>query len=529
MDRRDFVRLGMAGGALAGVAGTQQVMAAPRAPGGILEAGAQEQQALMRAGKLTSRALVAQYLARIAAVDRAGPRINSVIELNPDALDIAAALDRERKAGRVRGPLHGIPVLLKDNIATGDKMCTTAGSLALDGVRAVRDSHVAAQLRAAGAVIIGKTNLSEWANMRSSHSTSGWSARGGLTRNPYALDRNTSGSSSGSGAAMAASLATLAVGTETDGSIVSPASTCGLVGIKPTLGLVSRSGIIPIAHSQDTAGPMTRTVADAALLLAAMAGADARDEATRAAGGKAAGIAGALTRDGLKGKRLGVARNFFGSNNEVDAVTGAALAVLKAQGAVLVDVEVPNTERYGDSEMEVLLYEFKPGLAAYLRDYAPHAPVKNMADVIAFNIKHRSKEMPFFEQEHLVRSNAKAGLDSKEYLDALANNHRYSRAEGIDKVLAEHKLDALVAPTGGPAWLTDFINGDHYGGSFSSPAAVAGYPHVTVPAGYVHGLPVGLSFVGTAWTDAALVGMAYAFEQATLHRRAPAFAPKAAV
>lgn len=529
MDRREFVWLGVAGGAVAGMAGTAQAVAAPRATAGILDAGALEQQAQMRAGKLTSRALVAQYLARIAAVDRAGPRINSVIELNPDALDIAAALDRERKAGRVRGPLHGIPVLLKDNIATGDKMCTTAGSLALDGVRAVRDSHVAAQLRAAGAVIIGKTNLSEWANMRSSHSTSGWSARGGLTRNPYALDRNTSGSSSGSGAAMAASLATLAVGTETDGSIVSPASTCGLVGIKPTLGLVSRSGIIPIAHSQDTAGPMTRSVADAALLLAAMAGVDARDPATEGAGGKAAGFADALTRDGLKGKRLGIARNFFGSNKEVDAVTGAALAVLKAQGAVLVDVEVPNTDRYGDSEMEVLLYEFKPGLAAYLRDYAPHAPVKNMADVIAYNIKHRNREMPYFEQEHLVRSNAKAGLDSKEYLDALANNHRYSRAEGIDRVLAEHKLDALVAPTGGPAWLTDFINGDHYGGSFSSPAAVAGYPHVTVPSGYVRGLPVGLSFVGTAWTDAALIGMAYAFEQATLHRRAPGFAPKAAV
>lgn len=483
----------------------------------------------MRAGKLTSQSLVSQYLKRIAAIDKAGPRINSVIELNPDALSIAASLDRERKAGKLRGPLHGIPVLLKDNIATGDKMCTTAGSLALDGVRAVRDSHVAAQLRAAGAVIIGKTNLSEWANMRSSHSTSGWSARGGQTRNPYALDRNTSGSSSGSGAAMAASLATLAVGTETDGSIVSPASTCGLVGIKPTLGLVSRSGIIPIAHSQDTAGPMTRTVADAALLLAAMAGVDERDAATRGSSGKPADYRAALVRDGLKGMRLGVARNFFGRNKEVDAVIEKSLAVLKAQGATLVDVTVPNANKYDDSEMQVLLYEFKPGLAAYLSEYAPHAPVKNMADVIAFNIRRRDREMPYFEQEHLVASNAKAGLDSKEYRDALANSLRYSREEGIDKVIAEHKLDALVAPTGGPAWLTDYINGDHYGGSFSSPAAVAGYPHVTVPAGYVRGLPVGLSFVAGAWTEAALIRMAYAYEQATLHRKAPRFAAKAMV
>ncbi|HEY0489102.1 MAG TPA: amidase [Telluria sp.] len=523
MDRRDFVRLG----AVAGVAFSGTASAAPSSD--LLEAGAVEQQAAMRAGKLTSHSLVSQYLKRIAAIDKAGPRINSVIELNPDALGIAASLDRERKAGKVRGPLHGIPVLLKDNIATGDRMSTTAGSLALDGVRAVRDSHVAAQLRAAGAVIIGKTNLSEWANMRSSHSTSGWSARGGQTKNPYALDRNTSGSSSGSGAAMAASLATLAVGTETDGSIVSPSSACGLVGIKPTLGLVSRSGIIPIAHSQDTAGPMTRTVTDAALLLAAMAGVDERDAVTKGGAGKPVDYQAALARDGLKGMRLGVARNFFGRNKEVDALIEKSLAVLKAQGATLVDVTVPNTNKYDDSEMQVLLYEFKPGLAAYLSEYAPHAPVKTMADVIAFNIQRRDKEMPYFEQEHLVASNAKAGLDSKEYRDALANSLRYSREEGIDKVIAEHKLDALVAPTGGPAWLTDYINGDHYGGSFSSPAAVAGYPHVTVPAGYVRGLPVGLSFVAGAWTEAALIRMAYAYEQATLHRKAPRFAAKAMV
>jgi amidase len=522
MDRRDFVRLGLAAGAVASAA---KVGAANAAPGGsnLLDAGAAEQQAAMRAGKLTSHALVSQYLARIAQIDKAGPRLHAVIETNPEALAIATEMDRERAAGKVRGPLHGIPVLIKDNIATADKMCTTAGSLALDGVHASRDAHIAAKLRAAGAVIIGKTNLSEWANMRSTHSISGWSGRGGQTKNPYALDRNTSGSSSGSGSAMAAGLATLAIGTETDGSIVSPSSTCGIVGVKPTLGLVSRSGIIPIAHSQDTAGPMTRSVTDAALLLSAIAGSDDSDPATSEAKSRAADYAAALRKDGLQGKRIGVARNFFGSNDAVDALIEKELAVLKAQGAVLVDVQVPNVDKYGDSETAVLLYEFKPDLAAYLANYAPHAPVKNMADVIAFNDKHAAAEMPHFAQEHLIASNGKAGLDSKEYKEALANNLHYSREEGIDKVLRENKLDALVAPTGGPAWLTDYINGDHYGGSFSSPAAVAGYPHITVPAGYTHGLPVGISFVGTAWSEASLISMAYAYEQATMHRRAPTF------
>ncbi len=524
MDRRDFVRLGMAATAVAGAATASAASAAgPAAASGILDAGVLEQQALMQAGKLTSHSLVSQYLARIAAIDKRGPRLNSVIELNPDALKIASDMDRERAAKKLRGPLHGIPVLLKDNIATADKMSTSAGSLALAGVRASRDAHVAAQLRAAGAVIIGKTNLSEWANMRSTHSVSGWSGRGGLTKNPYALDRNTSGSSSGSGAAMAASLATLAVGTETDGSIVSPASTCGLVGIKPTIGLVSRSGIIPIAHSQDTAGPMTRTVTDAALMLAAMAGVDPNDPVTSDGARQSTDYASALVKDGLKGMRIGVARNFFGSGDALDAIIEKELTVLKAQGAILVDVKLPNTDKYGDSETEVLLYEFKPGLEAYLKGYAPHAPIKNMADLIAFNDQHRTKAMPFFAQEYLVRSQAKAGLAQKEYTDALANNHRYARGEGIDQVMKEHKLDALVAPTGGPAWLTDFINGDHYGGSFSSPAAVAGYPHITVPAGFANGLPVGLSFVGGAFSEAALIRMAYAYEQATLHRRAPRY------
>jgi amidase len=520
MDRRDFVRLGLAATA---AASANNALAASPATASILDAGVREQQAAMQAGTLTSHSLVSQYLARIAAIDKRGPRLNSVIELNPDALKIAADMDRERAAKKVRGPLHGIPVLLKDNIATGDKMSTSAGSLALAGVRATRDAHVAAQLRAAGAVIIGKTNLSEWANMRSTRSTSGWSGRGGLTKNPYALDRNTSGSSSGSGAAIAASLATLAVGTETDGSIVSPASICGLVGIKPTIGLVSRSGIVPIAASQDTAGPMTRTVADAALMLAAMAGVDPGDPSTKEGAGKPSDYAASLVKDGLKGMRLGVARNFFGSGDGVDALIEKELAVLKAQGAILIDIKVPNTDKYNDSETEVLLYEFKPGLEAYLAGYAPHAPIKNMADLIAFNLKHSDKEMPFFAQEHLVKSQAKAGLGEKEYTGALANNHRYSRGEGIDQVMQEHKLDALVAPTGGPAWLTDFINGDHYGGSFSTPAAVAGYPHITVPAGYLNGLPIGLSFVGGAFSEAALIRMAYAYERATLHRRAPRF------
>lgn len=527
MDRRDFVGLGLAATALAAAANGNAAAGASSLTGsGILDAGVVEQQAAMAAGTLSASSLVKQYLARIAAIDKRGPAINAIIELNPDALEIARGLDRERAAGKLRGPLHGIPVLLKDNIATADKMSTSAGSLALDGVRASRDAFVAARLRAAGAVILGKTNLSEWANMRSTHSVSGWSGRGGLTRNPYALDRNTSGSSSGSGAAIAASLATLAVGTETDGSIVSPASTCGLVGLKPTLGLISRSGIIPIAASQDTAGPMTRSVSDAALMLTAMAGADAADSATAVAGASAAqriDYASALVAGGLRGKRLGVARNFFGSADGVDAVIEKALAVLKAEGAILVDVSVPNTDKYNDSETAVLLYEFKPGLAAYLADYAPHAAIHNMAELVAFNLKN-SHEMRFFGQEHLLKAQEQGPLSDQAYLDALANNRRYARAEGIDQVLKEHQLDALVAPTGGVAWLTDFINGDHYGGSFSSPAAVAGYPHITVPAGFVNALPVGLSFVGTAFTEAALISMAYGYEQASRQRRAPTFA-----
>ena len=491
----------------------------------IVEASVAELQDAMTSGRITSRALTAKYIARIKAIDKAGPKINAVIELNPDALRIAAALDKERKEKGPRGPLHGIPVLIKDNIATADKMQTTAGSLALVGVKPPRDAFVVQKLREAGAVILGKTNLSEWANIRSTRSTSGWSARGGLTKNPYALDRNTSGSSSGSAAAAAASLAAATVGTETDGSIVSPSSINGIVGIKPTLGLLSRAGIIPIAHSQDTPGPMTRTVADAAALLTAMAGTDARDEATKDASAHATDYTKALDRDALKGARLGVVRSqFAGRNDLVAAEIEKALDVLRAQGATLVDIpELPNTGKYFQTEFDVLLYELKADMASYLAEYAPGAKVKTLADLIAFNEANKKKEMPYFGQEHFLKAQEKGGLDSKEYLDALAANRKLAGTEGIDKALADNKLDALIAPTGAPAWLTDFIKGDFSGGSFAQPAAVAGYPHITVPACQVQGLPCGLSFVGPAWSEAKLIGYAYAFEQAAHARKPPKY------
>jgi amidase len=491
----------------------------------VVEASIPELQEALQSGRLTSKQLVQIYRERFKSIDKGGPRINSIIEFNPDALAIAAALDKERKEKGARGPLHGIPVLVKDNIATGDKMATTAGSLALKGVRAQRDAFVVERLRAAGAVILGKTNLSEWANIRSTRSTSGWSAVGGLTRNPYALDRNTSGSSSGTGAAIAASLAAAGVGTETDGSIISPSTANGLVGIKPTVGLVSRSGIIPIAPSQDTAGPMARTVTDAAILLTAMAASDPRDDATREAATRASDYTKALDRNALKGARMGVMRSQFGGRNDlVSAEVEKALQVLRDQGATLVDVaDLPNAGKYGATEYEVLITELKASLPMYLRDYAPHAPVKTLADVIAFNEKERAKEMPHFGQEHFIKAESKGGLDSAEYKAALAANQKLSREEGLDKVLRENQLDAVVAPSGSPAWLTDFIRGDFSGGGFSQAPAVAGYPHITVPAGFVHGLPCGISFVGAAWSDAKLIGYAYAFEQATKHRRAPRY------
>ncbi len=523
MKRRSLMQLGIAGG-LATLA-VEETLAAGTDPLNISEATVADLQAAMQSGKLTALQLVQAYTARIQAIDKAGPKLNSVIELNPDAAAIAKALDQERKLKGPRGPLHGIPILLKDNIATADRMQTTAGSLALVGIKPPKDAHLVKRLRDAGAVVLGKTNLSEWANMRSTRSTSGWSARGGLTKNPYALDRNTSGSSSGSGSAMAAGLAALAVGTETDGSITSPASLASLVGIKPTVGLVSRAGVIPISHSQDTAGPMTRTVADAAALLTALAGTDGDDAATALANGKMTDYTKALSKDGLRGKRVGVVRSQFEAQGElVGGAVEVELAVLKAQGAILVEVpEIPNSAKYGDSELTVLLYELKHGMADYLAKYAPGSKMKTLADLIAFNDANAAKEMPYFGQEHFIRAQLKGGLDSAEYKDALANNIKYAREEGIDKVFAEHKLDALVAPTGGLAWLTDFINSDASGNSFTSPAAVAGYPHITVPAGFVHGLPCGLSFVGLAWSEASLIGMAYAYEQASKRRKPPTY------
>ena len=497
----------------------------------VVEADSATLQAAMQSGAATSLAIVRAYLARIRTIDKSGPRINAVIDVNPDAINIARERDRERKVGKIRGPLHGIPILIKDNIATMDAMQTTAGSLALVGAKAPRDAFIVTRLREAGAVVLGKTNLSEWANFRSTRSTSGWSSRGGLTKNPYALDRNTSGSSSGSAAAMAASLATLAVGTETDGSIVSPANANGIVGFKPTLGLISRDGIVPIAHSQDTAGPMTRTVADTAMLLTVLAATDARDAATKDASAKAVDYTKFLDRDGLKGKRIGVVKNQFGGRNDLaSAVVEKALDVLKAQGATLIDLpELPNASKYGQSEYDVLLYEFKADMVAYLAEFAPNLPIKSLADIMAFNEQNRDRVLPYFAQEHMARAAAKGGLDSKEYLEALANNLKFSREEGIDKALRDNKLDALVAPSGSPAWLTDFIRGDNSGGGFSSPAAVAGYPHITVPAGNVRGLPCGISFVGTAWSEPKLIAMAYAFEQASQHRRAPKYLKTVAI
>ncbi len=497
------------------------VRRSPPAARSLAETDATVLTKMLAEGRTSSERIVADCLARIEALDRQGPRINSVIELNPGAKSIAKALDAERKAGTVRGPLHGIPVLLKDNIATGDRMHTTAGSLALAEVRAARDAHLVKRLRDAGAVILGKTNLSEWANIRSTRSTSGWSARGGLTRNPYALDRSTSGSSSGTGAAIAAGLAPLGVGTETDGSIVSPSSICGLVGLKPTVGRVSRDGIIPISHTQDTAGPMTRTVADTALLYAAMAGADAADGATA----KAPAFDAALLKpDALKGARLGVAKNFLTGNDEADAVFAATLKQLRAMGAEVVDdIGLGGASAYWDAELVVLLVEMKAGLENWLKTFAPGAAVKNLADVMAFNEAQREREMPFFRQELFEKTLKLGGLDSAEYKDALATCAKAARTEGLDKAFDTHRLDAIVAPTGGLAWLIDPVNGDHYGGSFSTPAAVAGYPHLTVPCGLVRGLPLGLSFVGRAWSEAKLLGYGHAYEQASQARRPPRF------
>jgi amidase len=481
-------------------------------------------QKAFQSGQYSSRSLTEKYLARIQEIDKAGPMVNAIIELNPDALQIADALDVERRAKGPRGPLHGIPVLIKDNIDTSDRMSTTAGSLALVGSHPPKDAYVAAQLRKAGAVILGKTNLSEWANIRSSHSTSGWSGRGGLTRNPYALDRNPCGSSSGTGAAVSASLCVAGVGTETDGSVVCPSSSNGLAGLKPTVGLVSRSGIVPISHSQDTAGPMARTVRDVAILLGAMAGADAEDPATANGQGKLfTDYTKFLDPAGLKGARLGVVRKYFGFNDAVDQLMDTLLDEMKRAGAEIVDpADIPTIGKFDDSELMVFYYELKADLAAYLARRGSSS-VKSLKDVIEFNELNRSREMPYFGQDIFLKSEQKGPLSSKEYLDALALNHRLSRAEGIDFVMDKFKLDALAAPTAGPAWITDLINGDHAAGNSSSAAAVAGYPNINVTAGYLWGLPVGISFFGRAWSEPTLLKIAYSFEQLTKARQKPRF------
>ncbi|MGH7328230.1 MAG: amidase [Polyangiaceae bacterium] len=494
-------------------------------PDELLSKSVAELGAMMQRGEVTSHDLTQRYLARIAQMDKAGVALNAVIELNPDALAIAEQRDTERKAGNVRGPLHGIPVLIKDNVGSADKMRTTAGSLALANSTPSKDAFVIERLRAAGAVLLGKTNLSEWANYRSTHSTSGWSGRGGLTRNPYVLDRNTSGSSSGTGAAIAATFATIGIGTETDGSIVSPSSLCGIVGIKPTVGLWGRSGIVPISASQDTAGPMARSVADAAALLGPLTGVDPRDAATNASRGKSAtSYEKFCDPAGLKGARIGVVRDLAGFNDMVDARFSEAVAAMRDAGATVVDpISMPTAGKYGDAEGIVLDYEFKAGLNAYFASLGSDAPVKSLEELIAFNEREKAREMPWFGQEIFIRAEKCGPLTDKKYLDARAKCIRLARTEGIDAAMAKHKLVALVWPTNAPAWTTDLLNGDHVTGGDSSFAAVAGYPSITVPMGYAGELPVGLSFIARAWEEVKLIKLAFAFEQATKLRREPKY------
>lgn len=527
MNRRDLLRL-------AGMAAAYSILDTTMAqndPASAAfsweEATIPQLQAAMRTGKASAESITQDYLSRIASIDKAGPKLNSIIELNPDALAIAKSLDEERKQKGPRGPLHGIPVLVKDNLDTHDRMMTTAGSLALLGSIALRDSFVVQRLREAGAVLLGKTNLSEWANFRGSRSTSGWSGRGGLTKNPYSLDRNPSGSSSGSAAAVSANLCAVAIGTETDGSIVSPSSCCGIVGIKPTVGLVSRAGIVPISATQDTAGPMARTVTDAAIVLAAIAGEDQRDPATQSSRGKEQkDYTSFLDPNGLHGARIGVMRTGFHMIHRAQAVMDEAVKTLARLGAEVMDpLEIPTLAQLEDAEFQVLLYEFKHGLNEYLASLGPDAPVKSLADVIEFNKKHADRELPYFGQEIMLQAQEKGPLTDKAYLDAVEKCRRLCRTEGLDAAIKEHHLDAIVAPTTGPASKTDLIYGEQDVGGSSTPAAVAAYPSITVPAGQVLGLPMGISFFGAAFSEPMLLKMAFAFEQATHARMKPAFAP----
>jgi amidase len=535
--RRKFLQASLLGGAVAAAGPVlQPVFGEPRensAVGGAADVPAFELDEItigelqegMKSGKYSARSIAEKYLERIAAIDKSGPQVNSVIETNPDALEIAEAQDKERKEKGARGPLQGIPVLIKDNIATADRMQTTAGSLALVGSKPPRDAFIVQKLRDAGAVILGKTNLSEWANIRSNHSISGWSGRGGQTKNPYALDRNPCGSSSGTGAGISANFAAIGIGTETDGSIVCPSSANGLAGIKPTIGLVSRSRIIPISHTQDTAGPMCRTVRDAATLLGAIVGGDVDDKATVASDGKFfKDYTQFLNADGLKGARIGVLRKAFGFNPAVDKLMEDALDAMKKQGATLVDpVELETYGKFGETEFLGFMYELKADLNAYLTWLGPNAPVKTLKEIIEFNEKNAAKEMPYFGQENFVKAEEKGPLTTKEYVEAIKKNHELAGKEGIDATMDKHKLDAIVAPTGGPAWLTDIVNGDSFGGGSSEFAAVAGYPNINVVAGFSYGLPVGISFFGRAWSEPVLIKLAYAFEQATKFRKAPRF------
>jgi amidase len=536
LDRRTLFRYGGIGAAAA-VVGQAIGRAAPAPPAEAArvepfeldEATISDLQRKMVSGEESARSLTEKYLARIEALDRKGPELRSVLETNPDAMAIAEKLDTERKSGRVRGPLHGIPVLVKDNIGTADRMTTTAGSLALEGSIPSSDAFIAKMLREAGAVLLGKTNLSEWANFRSTHSSSGWSGRGGQCRNPYALDRNASGSSSGSGAATAANLCAVAIGTETDGSIVSPSNNCSLVGIKPTLGLASRSGIIPIAHSQDTPGPMCRTVADAAFLLTAIAGTDPSDPASKAGAGKGKpDYTKFLDPKGLEGARIGVPRKgLYGQSAPADRLVEAAIADMKRLGAVIVDpADIETTSAFEKTELEVLLYEFKADLNVYLAALG-NARARTLKDLIDFNEKNRQREMPYFGQEIFEMAQKKGPLTDKAYREALEKDLKNSQKDGIDKTMDKHKLDALVAATSGPPTLIDLVNGDYGVNGSSTIPAVAGYPDITVPAGYYFGLPVGISFFGRAWSEPTLIRIAYAYEQATKHRRTPKFLPMA--
>jgi amidase len=547
LDRRGFLKVGGLGAAALAVGGAAacakpgpgtaaanaEASAQASTPSWITETFELEEmtlaqlQSAMASGRYTSRHITELYLDRISRLDRAGPKLRAVIETNPDALDIAARLDDERKAGKARGPLHGIPILVKDNVGTADRMTTTAGSWALEGSIPPEDSGVAKSLRAAGAIILGKANLSEWANFRSNRSVSGWSGRGGQCGNPYAVDRNPCGSSSGSGAGASANFAAAAIGTETDGSIVCPSSLSGVVGIKPTVGLVSRAVIVPISHSQDTAGPMARTVTDAAVILGALTGVDARDPATAASRGHSyTDYTQFLKADGLKGMRIGVERSYFGRDDRVDALMEEALKVMSAAGATIVDKTIlQNKRKTGGPEYQVLLYEFKADIDKYLQALGPSAPAHTLADLIAFNDAHKDKEMPFFGQEVFLEAEEKGPLTSPEYVKALHDARLYSRDLGIDGLMEKHKLDAIVAPTGRAAWVTDLVNGDSNAFGSSGPAAVAGYPNITVPNGLIHGLPVGISFFGRAWSEPTLLRIAFAYEQATHHRTAPKLLP----